>query len=377
MDEAVRSRTRALLPVAAAALLLGVIALAMVSRERAFPTAATSPAVLLAMLAGSGVVLAASRGLGPGWFTLRRCLVGLAAVAVAYPGIWGAAALTTTAAPGSAAAWFTAVLAGTAHLPVLASFSLVPLLAVTYLGGGLARWPIIAVGGLAALATTCFALFFSDFAPFEADALVEWAPGEAIGLGANLVFLASVLVGPVVALVGAWRADTEAARRLALVGASSLGGAALVMLCGAAVLVGGAADAVVLVGMYAALAVVCAGTVHALSTPLPKSAVEGRGDVVVDATAEQPSPTPGGAGRSGSVTPQPLTPREAEVLSLLASGLSNAGIAARLVLSERTVDAHLRSVFTKLDLPDGPQQNRRVHAARRWAEASEQALHPG
>lgn len=61
-----------------------------------------------------------------------------------------------------------------------------------------------------------------------------------------------------------------------------------------------------------------------------------------------------------------LSGREREVLRLLAAGLSNAGIAAELVLSERTVDAHLRSVFGKLELPDSKHDNRRVHAAAIW-----------
>jgi DNA-binding NarL/FixJ family response regulator len=63
---------------------------------------------------------------------------------------------------------------------------------------------------------------------------------------------------------------------------------------------------------------------------------------------------------------EPLTQRESEVLSLLAEGLSNAGIAARLVLSKKTVEAHLRSVFRKLELPESPLDNRRVHAVRAW-----------
>ena len=62
-----------------------------------------------------------------------------------------------------------------------------------------------------------------------------------------------------------------------------------------------------------------------------------------------------------------LSRREREVLRLLAAGLSNAGIAAELMLSERTIDAHLRSVFGKLELPDSKHDNRRVQAAALWA----------
>ena len=66
----------------------------------------------------------------------------------------------------------------------------------------------------------------------------------------------------------------------------------------------------------------------------------------------------------------PLTHREREVLRLLAAGLSNAGIAAQLVLSERTIDAHLRSVFDKLELPGSRHDNRRIQAAAVWAHES-------
>ncbi|MCF6475310.1 helix-turn-helix transcriptional regulator [Nonomuraea sp. MG754425] len=63
-----------------------------------------------------------------------------------------------------------------------------------------------------------------------------------------------------------------------------------------------------------------------------------------------------------------LTPREAEVLAVLAEGASNAGIAAQLVVSERTVDAHLRAIFIKLDLKQEAGTNRRVQAARIWLD---------
>jgi DNA-binding NarL/FixJ family response regulator len=57
-----------------------------------------------------------------------------------------------------------------------------------------------------------------------------------------------------------------------------------------------------------------------------------------------------------------LTEREREVLALMAQGLTNTGIAKRLFLSERTVEAHVRHVLTKLDMPDGEDGHRRVLA---------------
>lgn len=57
-----------------------------------------------------------------------------------------------------------------------------------------------------------------------------------------------------------------------------------------------------------------------------------------------------------------LTERELEVLELMAEGLKNAGIAKRLYLSERTVEAHIRHVLTKLDIPEREDAHRRVLA---------------
>jgi DNA-binding NarL/FixJ family response regulator len=57
-----------------------------------------------------------------------------------------------------------------------------------------------------------------------------------------------------------------------------------------------------------------------------------------------------------------LTPREREVLALLAEGRSNAAVAAALVLSERAVEKHINSIFAKLGLPEARDAHRRVKA---------------
>jgi DNA-binding NarL/FixJ family response regulator len=57
-----------------------------------------------------------------------------------------------------------------------------------------------------------------------------------------------------------------------------------------------------------------------------------------------------------------LTPREREVLSLVAEGLSNRAIASRLFVTERTVEAHVKQVFLKLRLAVDPDSHRRVLA---------------
>ncbi|GAA4982630.1 response regulator transcription factor [Pseudonocardia tropica] len=86
-------------------------------------------------------------------------------------------------------------------------------------------------------------------------------------------------------------------------------------------------------------------------------ATVGAGGTVIDPTVFA-GPAPG--------APVALTGREAEVLGRVAAGRSNAGIAADLVISKRTVEAHLRVIVDKLGIDAGPEDNQRVLAVLTW-----------
>jgi DNA-binding NarL/FixJ family response regulator len=64
-----------------------------------------------------------------------------------------------------------------------------------------------------------------------------------------------------------------------------------------------------------------------------------------------------------------LTDREREVLSLVAEGMSNRAIAARLFVTERTVEAHITQIFMKLGLPESADDHRRVLAVLAFLRA--------
>ncbi len=65
----------------------------------------------------------------------------------------------------------------------------------------------------------------------------------------------------------------------------------------------------------------------------------------------------------------PLTAREREVLSLMAEGRSNVGIADRLFVTEKTVETHVASILGKLDLESQPDDHRRVLAVLAYLRA--------
>ena len=64
-----------------------------------------------------------------------------------------------------------------------------------------------------------------------------------------------------------------------------------------------------------------------------------------------------------------LTPREREVLALMAEGRSNPAIARALVVSDKAVEKHVSSILTKLDLPPAGDDHRRVLAVLQWVRS--------
>jgi len=63
-----------------------------------------------------------------------------------------------------------------------------------------------------------------------------------------------------------------------------------------------------------------------------------------------------------------LSPRESEVLALMAEGRTNPAIARELVVSDKAVEKHVGNIFLKLDLPPATDDHRRVLAVLRWLE---------
>ena len=71
---------------------------------------------------------------------------------------------------------------------------------------------------------------------------------------------------------------------------------------------------------------------------------------------------------------QALTPRELEVLGVMAQGKSNLGIAETLFISEAAVEKHVTSIFRKLDFPPAAGEHRRVHAVLTFVQRGERSV---
>jgi DNA-binding NarL/FixJ family response regulator len=73
--------------------------------------------------------------------------------------------------------------------------------------------------------------------------------------------------------------------------------------------------------------------------------------------------------RNAGAPTRALTPREREVLGLMAEGRSNAAIASRLFVTEKAIGKHINNIFAKLELPPSEDDNRRVLAVLAYLNA--------
>jgi DNA-binding NarL/FixJ family response regulator len=91
-----------------------------------------------------------------------------------------------------------------------------------------------------------------------------------------------------------------------------------------------------------------------------------RGGTVIDSTIVATL-----VGRTRASSPiESLTPREREVLALMAEGRSNRGIAERLVVTEKTVETHVANILGKLGLEEAADDHRRVLAVLAYLRAA-------
>jgi DNA-binding NarL/FixJ family response regulator len=94
------------------------------------------------------------------------------------------------------------------------------------------------------------------------------------------------------------------------------------------------------------------------------------GDLLAGGAAIDPEVVAQLLGRRRKADPlATLSPRELDVLSLMAEGRSNAAIAERLVVTEGAVEKHISSIFGKLGLPAAPSDHRRVLAVLQFLRA--------
>ncbi|MGW0060638.1 helix-turn-helix transcriptional regulator [Streptosporangium sandarakinum] len=227
-------------------------------------------------------------------------------------------------------------------------------------GSARARIGIAAAGATAAPLTVCFCLLL-------AIARDPGAVEPSLGSVAFLVALAGASAFSTACALIAARGGVERRQVAIVVRGTGLAGAALAVI--------GTGTIIAAPGLRLGATSV-AFLVAAVTAVVGGGAWTGTGRLTRILTPQVPqaSQVPqapndkGLAAPTGGVPVTGLTPREAEVLAVLAEGASNAGIAAQLVVSERTVDAHLRAIFVKLGLTPDAETNRRVRATRIWLD---------